>query len=176
MKKLSSCFIIVLVLVALAVPMQIAGAQEPTPGTAEDNLCFGPWTACTVEGDQAKTEWNWTCGWYMARVNSGKISPQWVIANTNCDSAVTLPKTPFCANAFYGDSALVDPNNGTLTIFDRHGCDGAFLYVDQADVIASNQLDAHKACQDQGWDSAFPMAWNFPGTPADMYNCYDYWF
>lgn len=170
-KKLFSYLMLVLLLVALAVPMQMAGAQEP--GTGADNLCFGAWAdRCTVPGDQAVTEWMWTCGWYVARVEAGTLTPQWVIAHTSCDSLVNVPKAPYCINTYWGTSGLVDEVNGTVLGFVEHGCNGD-TWVDYAwgsDYIGDWE-GAIAYCQSQGSPWASAVAWAYPGAPENMWWC-----
>jgi hypothetical protein len=60
-----------LVLIALIalLPLGSAFADDPAIGSKEDN-------ACNPGGEmngKCTTEWDWVCGWYLARVKSGLI-------------------------------------------------------------------------------------------------------
>lgn len=56
------------ILFVLMAFIPMAMAQEPAPGTKEDNACYeggAMWREKSGEG--CTTPWHWTCGWYLAR-------------------------------------------------------------------------------------------------------------
>lgn len=91
MKKSALLLLLVVILIATAVPLSNVTAQQPLPGTPQDNACN---IGGTMEG-KCDTQWEWTCGWYVAQwFNKGG----WNTANNTipdwCLPDILLPPKP----------------------------------------------------------------------------------
>src|SRR5688572_22151537 len=56
-----------ILLLSLVIVSQAQEDYEPEPDTPADNECY---SGGTMQSN-CDTEWEWQCGWYMARFNNG---------------------------------------------------------------------------------------------------------
>lgn len=145
MKKL-----VLLVILLLAFPI-LVHAQEPEPGTAADNACY---TGGVMEG-KCDTDWEWTCGYYLARwISAGEWFGNYPMP-TSCasllppppmGSAVTLTLTSVCLTSGFGPFLFTgtpnsSPNGG---FYSTAGCTGILIVegtlVEAPDISAANLI------------------------------------
>lgn len=119
---------LVLLAIALWIPIGMVNAQEPLPGTKEDN-------ACNPGGSMAgkcETPWHWVCGYYLARWEAaGGWNTQGNVLNDACVSLLpTAPEAsgsgiittchtvfPFGTLCVSSDGTGYNINNGTVLLY-----------------------------------------------------------
>lgn len=172
-------YLVGLIVLVLFSSIGLVGAQEPAPGSREDNDCY----AGGALAGKCEVEWQWICGWYLARWTTlggwstpSNFFPDW------CDPATLLPARPL-AEADSSASILV-ASAGCVSVgiiyidfkggFSAPGTDTSFTdptcttpgFVIGPDVVyAPTGYDPDVAC-----DAAFPGTTSSPSF-ADIYIC-----
>jgi len=86
MKRLFRLILLSSVLLLSVIVAIIASANEPKPETPEDNACYA---GGEMDG-KCDTDWEWTCGWYLARwITAGGWYGDFVMP-TDCLILITL--------------------------------------------------------------------------------------
>lgn len=88
----------IILILLFALPLSMATAQDPAPNTTQDNACY---EGGSMAG-KCDTEWEWVCGWYLARweANGG-----WNAVGNSLNNACASLLPPRPAENFATDSS-----------------------------------------------------------------------
>jgi hypothetical protein len=170
-----------LLMALLALTLASAAQDENTGESPEDNACYAGGSLdgkCDWPTD-AEDEWAWTCGWYIARVESGVI-PEHDIPKGCSYSTVSVcydssePSLP--------DLQIIGPpdrlNNAQFHMTFDGSCTQAFFtftVVSVPQVVNDFDLVVEKCAALIGHQEVVPMPLGvvslYHGLPADYWGC-----
>lgn len=173
-------FLLVICFVAMFALLPTTNAQDPTAGSKEDN-------ACNEGGSMAgkcDTEWAWTCGWYIARWESGIFTRSQVIDSCASLLAPYSIEVALCYDSRQGPSSLVQGQFTKIPLWlcsetMRPLMNGYSISINNGSIDANNMFNAWEvafSCATVGLDWKANVAvlvypnltptlfWNFAGT------------